>query len=163
MNVLHHHHRIVDHQADGDGEAAHRHQVDRSAEQAQEHERRNHRHRQRDRGDQRQPEVAQEDDQHDDREKAADENRVAHVGDRGGDELGEVVDLGDRESGGQRVREVAERLLDAGLQVEDVRADLLGDADRHRVAAVAGDEQRAIGRAGARPFRDRRRASSRRP
>ena len=94
MNVLDHHHRIVDDQADGDGEAAHRHQVDGAAEEPHEDEGRDHGERQRDRGDQRQPPVAQEDEQHDDREQAADQDRVAHAGDRVADELGEVVDLG---------------------------------------------------------------------
>ena len=41
----------------------------------------------------------------------------------------------------------ATRLLDAGLDLEDVGADLLRDADAGGVAAVAGDERRAIGRA----------------
>ena len=41
-----------------------------------------HGERQRDRGDERQPPVAQEQQQHDDGEHAADEDRVADVGDR---------------------------------------------------------------------------------
>ena len=96
VDVLHHDHRIVDDEADGDGQAAHRHQVDRPAEQPHEDERRDHGERQRDGGDQRQPPVAQEDQQDDDGEQAADQDGVADVGDRGRDELGEVVDLRDR-------------------------------------------------------------------
>ena len=57
------------------------------------------------------------------------EDRVAHVGDRGGDELGEVVGLRQPQAGRQRLREVRERALDAGAHVEDVGADLLRDAD----------------------------------
>ena len=102
MNVLDDDHRIVDHEADGDGQAAERHQVDRPAEQPHEDERRNDRHRQRDRGNHRQPPVAKEDEQDDDREEAADEDGVADAGDRFLDELGEVVDPADPDAGGQR-------------------------------------------------------------
>ena len=44
------------------------------------------------RGDHREPPVAEEHEQHDDGEEAADQDRVAHAGDRLVDELGQVVD-----------------------------------------------------------------------
>ena len=47
------------------------------------------------------------------------------------------------------MREVGERLFDARAQIQDVGADLLRDAQRDRLAAVAGDEQRTVGGAGA--------------
>ena len=53
VDVLHHDHRVVDHQADGDRQAAHRHQVDRLAEQPHEEKGGEHGERQGDRGDQR--------------------------------------------------------------------------------------------------------------
>ena len=56
-------------------------------------------------GNQRQPHVAKEHDQDDDGEEAADQDGVAHVGDRVADELGEVVDLGDVDARRQRRRE----------------------------------------------------------
>ena len=93
MDVLDHDHRIVDDQADGHRHAAHRHQVDRLAEQPHEEERRDDGQRQRAGGHQRQPPVAQEHEQHEHREAGADQDRVADVGDRALDELGEVVGL----------------------------------------------------------------------
>ena len=116
MDVLHHNNRIVDDESDGDGQAAHRHQVDRSAEDAHEDEGRNHGHRQRDGGDGGQARVPQEDHQDDDGEKAADQDGVANVLDRGSHELGEVVDLRDGEAGRQRFRQRRQRLVDAALQ-----------------------------------------------
>ena len=98
---------IVDDEADGDGEAAHRHHVDRLAEPAHDEEGRHDGERQRDGGDEREAPVAQEDQQHDDGEHAADEDRVADVGDRGGDEFREVVGLGERETGRQRRAQIA--------------------------------------------------------
>jgi hypothetical protein len=94
VDVLNHHHGIVNDQADGDGESTHRHQVDRTVEEPQEHERRDDRERQRRCGNQRQPDVAEEQNQDYHGEDAADENGVAHVGDCSADELGEVIDLG---------------------------------------------------------------------
>ena len=88
------------------------------------------------RRDERQPPVAKEEQQDDDGEHAADQNRVAHVGDRGADELGKVVDLRDVKARGQApAHSSSTASCDAGLDVEDVRADLLRDADARRVAA----------------------------
>ena len=148
VNVLDHDHRIVDDQADRDGQAAHRHQVDRPAEQPHEDEGRDDRHRQRHRGDHRQAPVAEEDEEHDDGEEAADQDGVAHAHDRLFDELRQVVDAAHLDAGRKRLREAGERRVQARLEVEDVGADLLGDVHHDRVASVAGDEQRAIGRAG---------------
>ena len=69
MDALDHHDRVVDDEADGHGEAAHRHEVDRLAEQAHDGERREHGERQRHGGDERQPPVAQEQQQDDDGEQ----------------------------------------------------------------------------------------------
>ena len=101
MDVLDDDHGVVDDQADGDGHAAHRHQVDRLAEQPHEEERADDGQRQRAGGDEGQPPVAEEDQQHEHRERGADEDRVADVGDRGLDELREVVGLHELQPGGQ--------------------------------------------------------------
>ena len=146
VNVLDDDDHVVDDQTDRDGQTAHRHQVDRSAERPHEDERRDHRERKRQSGDRRQSPVAEKDEQHDDGEQAADENRVTDARNRVGDEFGEVVDTGHRDAGRQHFREPRQRFVDADLEVQDVGADLLRDAQRDRVAAVARDEQRAVGR-----------------
>ena len=51
--------------------------------------------------DERQAPVAEEDEQHENRETAADQNRVAHVVDRGRDKLREVVGLDESQALGQ--------------------------------------------------------------
>ena len=113
VDVLDHDDGVVDDQPDGDREAAHRHDVDRFAEPPHDQEGGHDGEGQRDRGDQRQPPVAQEDEQHDHREDAADEDRVADVGDRGGHELREVVGLGELQAGRQGFGEIGERRFDA--------------------------------------------------
>jgi hypothetical protein len=95
VDVFHHHHGIVDDEANGDGEAAHRHQIDRFAKQSQEEERHDGGDRKRQRGGQGQTPVAQEQRQNDNRQQAADDNRIADIAHRRGDEVGEVVNLGD--------------------------------------------------------------------
>ena len=145
VDPFHHHDRVVDHQADGDRQPAHRHDVDGLAQPAHDQERRHDGEREGDRGDEGETPVAQEHEQDDHREQAADDDRVAHVGDGGGDELGQVVGLRHPQAGRQRPREVRERAFDAGADVEDAGADLLRDVDVGDDAAPAGDQHRPIG------------------
>jgi hypothetical protein len=147
MDVLDHHDCVVDHEADGDRESSHGHQVDRLAPEPQEKERRHCRDWQRRRRHGGDTPVAQEEEEDDDGKKAADDHRVAHAGNRLGDELREVVHLRHAEPGGQRVREIGERLLDTGLHVEHVGADLLRQVDHGGVAPVGRDERSAVRRA----------------
>jgi hypothetical protein len=137
MDVLHHHHGVVDDQADRDREAAHRHLIDRAAEDPHEDEGGDDRQRQRQRGDGGQAHVAQEDDEDDDGEEPADQDRVAHAGDGVADELGEVVDLGDGDAGRESLFQIGQRRVHALLHRQDVGADLLRNADRDGVAPVA--------------------------
>ncbi len=147
MDVFDHHHRIVDHQADGDRHPAHRHQVDRLAEQPHDEERRDDSQRQCACGHGGEPPVAQEQEQDDDGEGGADEDGVAHVGDRALDELREVVGLLDAQAARQRRLELLKAVLETSPDGEDIGAHLLRDADRRDVSALAGDERRAIRRA----------------
>jgi hypothetical protein len=144
VDVLDDHDRVVDDQADGHGEAAHGHDVDRLAQPLHDEEGRHDGERQCDRGDQRQPPVAQEDEQHDDGKHAADQDGIADVDDRGGDELGEIVRLRELEPARQRAREIVQHRFDARADVENVRADLLRNADVGRDLAVAAHERHAV-------------------
>jgi hypothetical protein len=74
----------------------------------------------------------------------ADENRVAHAGDRFFDELGEIVDTADTNAGRKGLGEAGQRRIDTRFQIQDVCPDLLCDADRDGIAAIARHEQRAI-------------------
>ena len=95
MDVLDHDDRVVDDQADGDRQAAHRHQVDRLAEQPHEHERRDDRQRQRDGRDSvsRQLRRKTSSTRTASRPPIRIASRTLAMASR--DELGEVVDLGD--------------------------------------------------------------------
>ena len=148
VNALDDHDRVVDHESDRNRKAAHRHQVDRLVEDAHDREGCEHGERQRHRGDEREPPVAQECEQHNHGEHAADENGIADAADRCADEFGEVVDLGDMQAGGQRLGELAERLFDARFNLQQVRANLLRDGDARRFVRVALDDAGAIGRCG---------------
>ena len=64
-DVLDHDHRVVDDQADGDGQAAQRHQVQRVARQVEEHEADDQAQGNGERGDQRRPHALEEQQQDD--------------------------------------------------------------------------------------------------
>ena len=65
VDVFHHHHRGVDHHADGDGQAAQGHQIGSETELIHHEERHERRHDERRRHDQGAPSIAQEHEQHD--------------------------------------------------------------------------------------------------
>ena len=68
MDRLHDHDRVVDHHADGSGNAAQRHQVEAHVEDAHHHERHEHRHRDADADDKGARQAPQEQVVHNDRE-----------------------------------------------------------------------------------------------
>jgi hypothetical protein len=71
MDVLDHHDRVVDEQADREAERQHRHLVEREPQEAERPHRRDHRGRQGQRADERGPPVAQEaEDDHDRQDRA---------------------------------------------------------------------------------------------
>ena len=81
-DVLDHDHGVVDDQADGHGQAAQRHQVQRVAGQVEEDEADDQAQRNRQRGDQGGPQALEEQQEDDDAQQAADDDGVADVGDR---------------------------------------------------------------------------------
>jgi hypothetical protein len=90
--------------------------------------------------DHREAPIPEEDNEDDDGEEAADQDGIAHARDRFLDELRQVVDAVHPDAGRQRLRQRHQHAVHARLEVEDVGAELLGDAHRHRVATVAGDQ-----------------------
>jgi hypothetical protein len=121
---------IVDDEANRDSESAHRHEIDLFVEEPHHQKRGEHGDGQRDRCDECEAPVAQEDEQHQHGEQAADQNGIAHVGDRCGHKFGEVVGIAEMQARRQRPRESRQFLLDALPNIEDVCADLLRDGDR---------------------------------
>ena len=144
MNVFHDHNRIVDDQADGDGEAAHRHQVDRAVGDVQDEERADDGQRQRHGGDQRGAPVAQEREQHANGQQPPDHDGFAHAPHRLLHEGREVVHLGNTDRRRQRRHVLAQRLLDAIGNGDDVAANLPCDGDDGRRLPVAGNQRGAV-------------------
>ena len=110
-DVLDHDHGVVDDQADGHGQPAQRHQVQRVAGQVEEDEADDQAQGDGQRGDQRGPEALEEQQQDDHAEQAADDDGVADVGDGGADEEPLVVDRADRDAGRGRLRGVGQHRL----------------------------------------------------
>ena len=144
MDVLDHDDRVVDDEADGDRKAAHRHEIDRAVRQVQDEERADDRQRQRRRRNEGRSPITQEREQDEHGEEAADDDRLAHALDRVHDERRQIVDLGDPDRRRQRRQVVAQRLLDAVGDVEDVATYLARDVDVGRGQSVARDERRPI-------------------
>ena len=170
VGVLDHDHRRVDHGADGDGDAAQRHDVGVDPLQMHQDERREHAERQGQDRDQRRAGVPQEqpaDDRHD--HEFLDQLR-AEVFDRAIDEFGPVVDRNHlhtrRQAGLQRFEPVADRRdngpriaagaedhhpadhLALAVELGDPAAHLRPDLDGGDVAELDGNA------AGRRPDRD---------
>ena len=101
-DVLAHHDRIVDEDADGERQPEQRHRVQREAERPDRDERRQDRHRQRQTGDDRRPPRVeeQEDDEH--RERRAFDQRLLNAGDRVLDAHAGVAHDPQRHAGRQR-------------------------------------------------------------
>ena len=147
-DVLHDHDRVIDHEADGNRQPAHRHQVDRLPRDPHQEERREHGERQRHRCHEGEAPVAQEQQEHDDSEQAPEEDRVTDVRHGSGHEFGEVVRLREPKPGGERAAKRRELRLDALPHGEHVGAHLLRHADGHRRPPVARYERRPVGRPG---------------
>jgi hypothetical protein len=165
-DVLDVHDRVVHEGADGDGEAAERHRVDRDARRG-EHERRDgDREGDRRERDERRPEVQEEQEEHDDDEDPAVAHRLRDVLDGAVDEARLLVDLRDEHDVlGQRGRDRRELAVDPVGQVHGVGRGLLedreddagprvdarlADADRGRAERDLGDVPQAHGAHGIR-------------
>src|SRR5712692_9485304 len=91
VDVFHHHHRGVDHHADGDGQAAQRHQIGSEIESIHHKERHERRHDERRRHDQGAPGIAQEHEEHDHHQENTLAQRLIDGRQRGGDQFDTIV------------------------------------------------------------------------
>lgn len=145
LDVLDHDDRVVGDEAERGGDARERHEVERLPERRQ---------RERDDGDgerdgdhrhDHQPPLAQEREQHERGEPHADQDRVAHAGERIGDELALVIEVGPTHAGGQQPRLRAEQVGDAGGDGHRVGRGLPHDVDEHgRLAVGRGADVRHL-------------------
>ena len=79
IDVLNHHHRIINHQPDGDGQTAQRHQIQCSAEDFDEKECGDHGERQTYGGDDSNPCLPEENKQNHDCQEAANQDGIANA------------------------------------------------------------------------------------
>ena len=125
VRVLDHHHRAVDHRADGDGDAAEAHDIGPQTQRphgAEGHQDADRQHQDRDEGA---PDVKQEHDADERDDDALLEECMLQGLDRGFDETRAVVDRHDLRSSGQARDEVRHPLLDVVDHVERVRSEAL--------------------------------------
>ena len=153
--------RVVDQLADGNGQSAQAHGVEREAEPVHGDGGGNQRERQRDERDGGGAHVHQEHHHHEDDEAGAFEQRLEQVVERLLDEVGAAKQvLLNLHPLGQGLLDLVERGVDAFGQLERVGARLLLDADDHRrarvVRAVAALDRRAFTHGREIPNQDRR-------
>ena len=136
LDVLDHHDRIVDHDADRQHEPEQREVVEREAGRGEHQECANQGHRDRhDRDDRGAPGLQEQDhDDHDQPDRLVD--RLDHLVDRFADELGRVVHDVVAQALGERLRELRHGRLEAVRGGERVGARLLEDQQRHRCALI---------------------------
>ena len=162
IDVLHHDNGVIDHEADRDGERHQRQVVEAEMHQIHRRERAGERQRNGHAGNERRPEIAQEQKDHHHHEADGEDQRELDVGDRGADRHGAVedgFDLHRRRNARGELRQFGLDLVDG---VDDVGAGLLeyGQDDAVLVVLIAGD--RAVDRLAIPPGRCRERGSARR-
>ncbi len=136
VDVLQHHDGVVDHAADGDGQAAEREDVDGQTGHAEDGDGQEDRERDADRGDQGRARTAQEGVDDEDREEGA-EQALLHQPGRGFlDEGGLVLDDVDADDVAVGRDGLLEGGLDLRRHLHRVAARLLGDAQGQRRQAV---------------------------
>ena len=145
VDVFHHHHRIIDHQADGDGQPSQRHQIERAAEQADKKECRYHGQRQARRRHQGDSPIPQESKQNHHRQKPADQDSVADARHGLPYEFRQVVHRGNVQRGWNQIFAAISDLLHLLGNLVDVATDLACHVDQRRRPAVAGDQCSAVG------------------
>ena len=136
LDILDHHDRVVDHDADRQHQAEEGQHVEREAEPVEHGERADQRHRDGDDRNDRHAPGLQEDDDDDDHQRDGLEDRLVDLVDRFGDELGRVVDDVVGEARREILGELGDRRLDLVGRRERVGARPLEDAERHRLLAV---------------------------
>ena len=145
VDVFHHHHRIIDHQADGDGQTSQRHQIERAAKQADKKECRYHGQRQARRRHQGDSPIAQESKQNHHRQNPADQDSVADTRHGLPYEFRQVVHRGNVQRGWNQIFAAISDLLHLLGNLVDVATDLACHVDQRRRPAVAGDQCSAVG------------------
>ncbi len=143
-DVLDHDHRVVDDQADGHGQAAQRHQVERVARQVQEDEADD----QAQRIDNAAISVARtlfrNKKQDDTLKRPPIDDGVADVGDRGPDQQALVVDGLDLHAGRGTLGGVGQHVFKLARDGQGVAAQPAKDGQGHGVLAVGADRHRAV-------------------
>ena len=156
------HDGVVHQHADRQHHAHHREDVERQAEEVQRGERDQQRARHGERDDRGHRPVAQEEEQHGDREHQADQAGVAQLAERVADALGLVADHDDADALQLRQRLGALDLLERGVDdFDDVRLRRLEHVQAHRRAVVEVPADLQLRRDAARRRRYRRGAPRR--
>ncbi len=128
--------RVVDQHADTEGEAAERHDVERSTRAVHQEERGDDRDRNRDSDDQRAARVLEEEEEHQDGDAATEQGVHQHLVDRGANEL-RLVDTGRQlDALRQIVADVVDPVADRSGDLNGVRVALLVHGELHRLAAA---------------------------
>ncbi len=131
--MLKHHHRIIDHQADGCGHAAERHHVETHPEQGERNAGRRQHRWQHQGDDQHETQTAQEDEQHHARQQGAEQYRVPHAAGGRRDQLRLIVEGHD-----------ANIVRGLGLEGRDPASNLLDETHAVGVRRLANVEQDRI-------------------
>ena len=141
-DVLQHHDRIVDDEADGQGQRHQRQVVQAVVQQVHHAERADQRDRHGDTGDDGGPDVPKEQEDHHHDQADGQHQRELHIGDRGADGQRTVHDGADVDRGRDRGFQSRQRLLDPFHRVDDVGARLLEDDQQDAALAVlpAGEQ-----------------------
>jgi len=132
-NVFHIDNGIVHHLADGDGESAQRHGIEADAEVIQHDHRSQQRERNRGGRNDRCARVEQEQEQHDQHQRSADQQRGAQVADRGFNEVGRTEQVGIQRHafGSEGGFELREALFQRPGHGQGIRAVLFLDHQHH--------------------------------
>lgn len=126
---------VIDQRADGDGDAAKTHCIDRQTHEMQGYERDDNRERQRDKRDERGAHIHQEEEEDYDDEYGPDKQRLAQVGDGTVYEIGLPEYVGvNRDVGRECGCEPCELLLNLVCQRYCARAGLFGHGDEDGIA-----------------------------
>src|SRR5216683_2422379 len=141
-DVFDYHHRVIDDQADGNRQAAQRHQVECFTAPAQEEEGDGQGDGDGQSRDEGGPPAAQESQQDKDAEQTADQNGIAHVLDGGIHEDSLVIDNGGADIARQLV--FGQQGANVARDVDGVASQPPKDGDHHRITPLVADRQRPV-------------------
>ena len=143
-DVLDHDHGIIDDQADGHGQAAQRHQVERVSGQVEEDEADDEAQRDRERGDQGRSQALEEHQEDGNAHQTADDDGVADVGDRRADQQPLVVDRMDLDAWRGTPGRVGQHVLQRARDRQRVASQAAEDGQGDGVLAVGPDRHRPV-------------------